>query len=124
MSSTAWPIIVPLVVLIGPAIQCCIALVGRSRGREMPWTIHLMFEPPRFVDERLNRIESFLVVVVIPVALLCAPIAILVGAADHYTLMYALLGACVVLLNTWPIFVSCCLAFAELPDEPAAAVGA
>jgi hypothetical protein len=101
-------------------IQAYLAMVGRRRGRTVPWSITIATDPPNCASARLNRIESFLLVVVTPLGALLAiagiPVTIWVG--DTMGAVLIIVGF--LLLSARGIFVAACYAYADLVDEPSA----
>jgi hypothetical protein len=93
--------------------------IARRRGREAPWVPDITFDPPRFADARLNKIEAILLVIFIPLGMLLVIVGVALmiafGISDavFQSLFFLSLG----FLLARGMFLSICLAYAELADE-------
>lgn len=110
-------ILLPTIVLILWGIQAGFAMIARSKGRIVPWTISPSTEPPRCANELLNRIEWVLLVIVSPVAVLLWLVGVALAISEEFTPSAWLLIAGFVLLSLRPLFVAGCFAFAELKSD-------
>lgn len=107
-----------LVTVVSLAAEATLTLVARRRGRDAPWNLSISYTPPRFADSRLNSIESFLLVVLMPLGILLALAG--VGVAiwlDHVAVGFSLILLGWAFLLARGIFLAACLAFARLAGD-------
>lgn len=107
-----------LVTVVALVLEASLTLLARRRGRDAPWNLSVSYKPPASADSRLNSIEAFLLVILMPLGILLA----LAGAGVGLGLGHEEVGFSLVLLG-WAlllargIFLAACLAFAQLAGE-------
>lgn len=107
-----------LLTVLALGIEAVLTHVARRRGREAPWNVPVHFKPPQFADTRLNSIEAFLLVILMPLGILL----VLAGIGTAIFLSSETVGFAIVLVG-WAcllargLFLAACLAFADKVGE-------
>lgn len=109
-------ILLPTIVLLDYAIEAILAMVARSKGVFVPWTIAFTTPPPVCRKELLNRLERGLRFVVAPIGVVAALAGVAVAIFGDLTSGAWLIIAGFFLISLRGIFVAACFAFAELKD--------
>jgi hypothetical protein len=116
-----WIILLPTLIILESATEACFVMVARRKGREATWSLAFEFDPPQFADARLNRIERLLLIVVAPLGVGLALVGLVWAFLDvDSNLPAAMLIGGFVLISLRGLFLSACLAFAELDASSSA----
>jgi hypothetical protein len=113
-------ILLPMILILEMGIEAFLTSVGRKRGRVVPWNVSFESKAPNCANDRLIRIERFLLVVIAPLGILLVAAGVALAFAVDDTLGAALAISGFVFLCARGLFVAACFAYADLIDEPTA----